>query len=54
MDVNQAFGNLVACCQVAQESGKLTLDQAAAVVESIKLVRDALQPKPEAAPPAEG
>jgi hypothetical protein len=53
MDIKQAFQNLVAGCSVAQENGKLSLDQAAAVVESIKVVAAVLfpEPKPEAAPP---
>lgn len=56
MNIQQAFGNMVAVAQVAQEAGKLTLDQAVAVVESIKVVRDALgiQPQEAAPPKAEG
>ena len=53
MDIKQAFQNIVAGCSVAQENGKLSLEQAAAVVESIKVVAAVLfpEPKPEVAPP---
>lgn len=52
MNVKQAFGNLVAACAVAQKSGNLSLDEAGAVVESIKLIQSVLfqEQKPEAAP----